>query len=279
MHTTLISPKDLAAHGSNSDWVIVDCRFDLADPQRGWRAYQQSHIPQSLYAHLDDDLSGAVIPQKTGRHPLPAPEDLAQTFSRWGIDSQRQVVAYDDAGGAIAARLWWMLRWLGHDAVAVLDGGWPHWLAENLPTSQAIADPAPRSFVPKLRNHLLVNAHEVLMALEDPTYGICDARSADRFRGENATIDPIAGHIAHARSAPFAENLGSDGRFLPQEALRQRFRSLLGTLETRHMINYCGSGVTACHNLLALLHAGLGDGLLYAGSWSEWITDENRPRE
>lgn len=276
MYTTLISCQALAANLQNPDWVVMDCRFVLNDPELGRQEYQTSHIPQALYAHLDEDLSGTIIPQKTGRHPLPDPEILAQTFSRWGIDAKTQVIGYDDALGAMAARLWWMLRWLGHDRVAVLNGGWQQWQAENQPVTSETQGREPRSFVPQLRRDLLVNAEQVLAVLGKADYCLLDARTADRFRGENETIDPIAGHIAHAHSAPFSENT-EHGLFLSQEALQARFRSLLGEVPADKTICYCGSGVTACHNLLAIAHAGMGEGKLFAGSWSEWVTDPSRP--
>ena len=277
MYTTYISTAELAPHLPDPHWVVIDCRFALDDMERGRRRYQKRHIPQALYAHLDKDLSGPVVPQKTGRHPLPDPDKFSQTCSRWGIDDKVQVVAYDDNIGAFAARLWWMLRWLGHQQVAVLDGGWQHWQSENRPSSVEIPQRPLRTFLPQLRSHLQINAEEVLQILEDPTYRLLDARTADRFRGENETIDPVAGHIPHALSAPYLENAGPDGKVLPADALQKRFHALLGPVLPEQTICYCGSGVTACHNLLAMAHAGMAEGKLYAGSWSEWITDPTRP--
>ncbi len=275
--TTLIDPETLQAHLEDPDWVVVDCRFSLSDPAYGRRAYQEAHIPGAVYAHLDEDLSGPIVPGRTGRHPLPDPDRLARKLSAWGIDNRTQVVAYDDAGGAFAARLWWLLGWLGHDAVAVLDGGWPRWVREGRPVRGGIETRPPRTFVPHLRPEQVATADEVLRHLHDPAWRLLDARAPERYRGELEPIDPVAGHIPGAVNAPFAENLTPEGTFRPPEQLRQRFEALLGDVPPERVICYCGSGVTAAHNLLAMAHAGLPGARLYAGSWSEWITDPRRP--
>jgi thiosulfate/3-mercaptopyruvate sulfurtransferase len=277
-YTILITTHDLAAHLHDPDWLIVDCRFSLDRPDRGREDYLRSHIPGAIYAHLNDDLSGTIVPGVTGRHPLPAIEDMARRFGAWGIDSRTQVVAYDDAGGAMAARLWWLLRWLGHDAVAVLDGGWQQWLAEDRPVKHESPRPMPRLFEPRPHPDLVVDADDVLAMINDSQRRIIDSRAADRYRGENETIDPVAGRIPGALNAPYAENLAADGRFRSPGELAARFRSLLDG-DPSEAVFYCGSGVTAAHNLLALAHAGLGDARLYAGSWSGWITDPTRPVE
>lgn len=277
---TLINPAQLSTHLGDLDWAIVDCRFSLDQPERGWRDYQQGHIPGSVYAHLNRDLSGKVVSGETGRHPLPDIDRFSATLSNWGIGPGVQVVAYDDwtpASGAIAARLWWMLRWLGHEAVAVLDGGWQRWLAEEQPVKGGEEGRPYRKFTPRPRPELLASTREVEALRQDPNYRLMDARSADRYRGENENIDPRAGHIPGAVSAPYAENASEGGRFLPPEALRERFECLLNGVPPERAIVYCGSGVTAAHNLLAMARAGLGEGRLYAGSWSEWITDPDRP--
>ncbi len=277
-YTALLTAAELADHLADPDWVVMDCRFSLGDAGRGRSDYLRSHIPGALYAHLNEDLSGPVIPGQTGRHPLPDVDALVRTFSRWGIGPGVQVVAYDDMGGAMAAaRLWWLLRWVGHDAVAVLDGGWPRWQQEGHETRSGIQTRAPRAFTPHPRPDLLMSASDVLAVLHHPEYRLIDSRSADRYRGENETIDPVAGHIPGAVSAPYLDNLGSDGLFQVSEDLRARFQALLGDRPADRAIFYCGSGVTAAHNLLAVAHAGLGDARLYAGSWSEWITDPDRP--
>lgn len=270
-YTTLISTGDLKAHLGDPDWVIIDCRFALADTEQGRRAFETSHIPGAQYAHLDNDLSGPIIPGQTSRHPLPDIAIFAQTLSRWGIDEAVQVVAYDDSGGAIASRLWWMVRWLGHEAVAVLDGGWQAWQSVDHPTQRKIEVKSTRTFKPQPRPEMLVSVETALQLYTDPTYRLLDARSADRFRGENETLDPIAGHIPGATSAPFAENLTAEGKFRSVEELRVRFNKLTKETPTGQVIHYCGSGVTAAHNLLAMTYAGLEGAKLYAGSWSEWI--------
>lgn len=277
IHTTLVDPGDFAAHLADPDWVAVDCRFTLADPGRGEQAYRAGHIPGAVYAHLDRDLAGPVVPGDTGRHPLPEIAAFAQTLGGWGIGPGVQVVAYDDAGGAIAARLWWMLHWLGHEAAAVLDGGWQAWIAAGQPVRSGRETRTARSFTPHPRASMLADTEEVLRLRVEPAARLLDARSADRYRGENETIDPVAGHIAGAVSAPFAENLGPDGRFRAPDALRTRYESILGEAPPDAAVVYCGSGVTAAHDVLAMAHAGMNGARLYAGSWSEWITEPSRP--
>lgn len=279
-YTTLISVTELSEHLNDPDWVIIDCRFSLADPEQGRRDYISAHIPGSLYAHLDEDLSSPVIKGITGRHPLPSIERITQTLSNWGIDSRVQLIAYDDAGGSMAAaRLWWILNWLGHESAAVLNGGWQAWLKDEMATNSGIECRTPRNFVPQEKSHLLVDAETILARIYEPEPLLFDSRSSHRYRGEDENLDPVAGHIPGAISAPYSENLDTEGRFLPREALRARFNSLLNGAPAETAIFYCGSGVTAAHNLLALAHAGLGYGRLYAGSWSEWITDPSRPVE
>lgn len=279
-YTTLISIAELANHLGDDTWAIVDCRFSLDNPERGRQDYQRAHIPGAVYAHLNEDLSGPVIPGRTGRHPLPQIETVAQTFSNWGINAEVQVVAYDDKDGTMAAaRLWWILRWLGHPNVAVLDGGWRRWQSEGRPVRSGVESRAPKVFIPQQRPELVLDAADVLALRNDPTFRIIDSRTTDRYSGEWEPIDPVAGHIPGAISGPFSENLRPDGRFRSSEELRARFQRLLGDSSSDHAIFYCGSGVTAAHNLLALAHAGLGNARLYAGSWSDWITDPDRPVE
>jgi thiosulfate/3-mercaptopyruvate sulfurtransferase len=293
-YTTLIEAEELAAAlarnaSGTSDWAVVDCRFDLARPDWGATAYAAAHIPGALYAHLDRDLSGPVAAH-SGRHPLPAPEQLTQTLSRWGIDASVQVVAYDQGNGAYAARLWWLLRWAGHPKVAVLNGGFAAWQRAELPVDTTPGERTARSFtwVPGSQAAVVdtaelersVRAGEV----QSGAVMLVDARSADRFAGQNETIDPVAGHIPGARNHPFMGNLDSQGRFLSAQELRTRWEATLGertrgrqAMPASHVIAMCGSGVTACHNLLALEVAGLPGAGLYAGSWSEWIRDPGRP--
>jgi thiosulfate/3-mercaptopyruvate sulfurtransferase len=299
-YETLVDVDTLAAHLRDPSWRAVDCRFTLGDPEAGARAFAEGTILGAVYAHLDRDLSGPVIPGRTGRHPLPTREAFAATLGRWGIDASTQVVAFDDMGGAFAARLWWMLRWVGHRMAAVLDGGLKAWNASRIlsldvalnPTVETVADvrmgPRLAPGRPFAGNSMRfevgpslvasATADEVLAAIDDPTVVVLDARAAARFRGEGESIDPVAGHIAGARSAPFADNLGQDGRFRPPAELRARFEERLAGTAPARAITYCGSGVTACHDVLAMAHAGMPLPRLYTGSWSEWITDVSRPR-
>lgn len=277
VYTTLITPAELAAHLGDSAWAIVDCRFSLDQPHRAREAYRDRHIPGAQFAHLEDDLSGPVIPGATGRHPLPAIADLSAALSRWGIDRDVQVVGYDDAGGSVAARLWWSLRWLGHDAVAVLNGGLAAWEGSGFALRGGEETRRPRRFVPRVRAGLVADAADVEAIHNDPAYRLLDARSAERYRGERETIDPVAGHIPGAISLPYAENLRPDGSFKTIRELRTRFAEPLRGAPGDHIVCYCGSGVTAAHDALALAYAGFGDARLYVGSWSDWICDPARP--
>jgi thiosulfate/3-mercaptopyruvate sulfurtransferase len=274
--TTLIQPAELASQLGNAELVVLDCRHDLAKP--GWsdQAFAESHIPGAVQAHLDRDLSSPIGPA-TGRHPLPDVAKLVQTLSRWGIDEEVQVVAYDQGNGAYAARAWWLLRWLGHKKVAVLDGGLAAWQEGGLPLSRESVGRTPRVFTAHITPNAFVTTAEVQQALGAGDSILLDARGADRFAGENETIDPVAGHVPGARSRPFAKNLDARGRFLPAAELRRQWGEILGAQNPHGAISMCGSGVTACHNLLALEIAGLPGARLYAGSWSEWIRDPNRP--
>ncbi|HEY6923395.1 MAG TPA: sulfurtransferase [Steroidobacteraceae bacterium] len=285
MYTTLIEPAELAAPltRATTEWAIIDCRFDLARPAWGEAAYAAGHVPTALYAHLDRDLSGPIS-ATTGRHPLPPPDRLAETFGRWGIDSSVQVVAYDQGNGAYASRLWWLLRWAGHQKVAVLNGGFAAWQQARLPTDTIVAQRPPRTFTFRSGGEPVITTAELERTVRESTLAsggtvLVDARAADRFAGENETIDPVAGHIPGARNHPFARNVDAHGRFLSAAELRERWTATLGAGATRPgaVIAMCGSGVTACHNLLALEVAGLGGAQLYAGSWSEWIRSPERP--
>lgn len=275
---TLIRVEDVELNLGDPDWAIIDCRYDLANPEKGRQEYLKAHIPGAIYAHLDEDLSAEVIQGKTGRHPLPPIGKAAEVFSNYGIGPGVQVVAYDNAGGALAAvRIWWMLRWLGHNAVAVLDGGWQRWLNAGYPMSNGQEVRPKRDFKPSPRPELIIDAQEVEMMRQNPNYLVVDARAAERYRGENETVDPIAGHIPGAVSAPYLNNLNDEGVFRSPESLRATYRELIGGIPIENVAFYCGSGVTSIHNILAAMHAGLGEGRLYVGSWSEWITDPQRP--
>jgi thiosulfate/3-mercaptopyruvate sulfurtransferase len=268
MPNTLISPVTLKNHLGDDDWIIVDCRFNLADPPAGHRAYEAAHIPGAVYADLNKDLSGPPVTDN-GRHPMLPPEQLTHLFSRLGIDSGKQVVVYDDAGGGIASRLWWMLRYMGHENTAVLDGGWQSWMAADYPTTAGIEHSSAANFSGQPHPEWLVIKSAVPQAAL-----LVDSRIEKRYRGEFEPFDPVAGHIPSAVNYPYKRNLDENGRFLPPETLRSQLQAILGETDPDEAVFYCGSGVTACHNLLALTHAGLGNGRLYAGSWSDWIAEE-----
>ena len=270
MYSTIISVNLLTEN--LSQFRVLDCRAQLGDLDYGRRAYAAGHIPGALHADLDTDF--AAPPGAEGRHPLPDPQALAATLRRWGINDTDQIVTYDDAGGAFAARAWWCLRWLGHAAVAVLDGGlnaWQHPLTQEVPRPRA----GRFSIRPSLTRTIDVTALEKLVAqqsADNPAYHLLDARTPERFNGEREPIDPVAGHIPGAQCMPFQENLTQTGTFKAAEQLAKRFRAL-----TEDSICYCGSGVTAAHNVLAMNIAGCAEPMLYPGSWSEWITDPSRP--
>lgn len=276
MISTLVDARTLGAHLANPDWRIVDCRYDLANPAAGEAAYAAGHVPGAVYAHLDRDLS-APRTERSGRHPLPEPDAAAAAFGRLGIDSRVQVAAYDESGGMYAARLWWLLRWLGHERAAVLDGGWQAWRAAGLPVATEPGHPAARTFVAHPRQRAWVNADELDGLLEGNACLLLDARAPERYEGRAEPLDPKAGHVPGARSHPYVRNLGAEGRFLPPEELRERLLVRLRGRSSSEVVSMCGSGVTACHTLLALEVAGLPGGRLYPGSWSEWSRDPQRP--
>lgn len=276
MHTILISVETLAQHLNDSQWIICDCRHDLVDTEAGRRANRESHIPGARFVHLDEDLS-APKTGRNGRHPLPDPDKLTQRLGALGIDGAKQVIAYDASGGCYAARLWWILRWLGHEAAAVLDGGWDAWLKAAHPITDRLPVIKAARFTMRVRNEAALDAGSILADLGKPGPLLLDARSQDRYRGENETLDPVAAHIPGAVNRFFKLNLDAAGGFKPPAALRQEFLAALGPIPPSDVIHYCGSGVTACHNLLAMEIAGLAGSCLYPGSWSEWIADPSRP--
>jgi thiosulfate/3-mercaptopyruvate sulfurtransferase len=276
--TTLVSVTDLAANLDNPEWVVCDCRHDLADTESGRRAYAHSHIPSARFVHLDQDLSGPVT-GKNGRHPLPDPGVFCRRLGELGIDHGTQIVAYDESGGCYAARLWWMLRWVGHGRVAVLDGGWDAWIRDGRPVTAAQPAIRPVTFTARLNPGLAVNADYVAAHLHSDEFGVLDARSAERFRGINETLDPVGGHIPGAANRFFKHNLDTTGCFKPAAELKEEFSDLVGARRPENILHQCGSGVTACHNLLAMEIAGLPGSRLYPGSWSEWVSDPSRPVE
>ena len=277
IHTTLIDTATLAARLTDPTVVLIDCRFELAKPEAGELAYAEGHIPGAAYAHLDRDLSGPKT-GSNGRHPLPSPSVLAATLGRLGIDANTQVVAYDQDNGMHASRLWWLLRWLGHAAVAVLDGGFAAWVADGRAMAAGGEVHAARTFSGAANPNDTVDAAVVGALARSGSARVIDARAPERYRGEIEPIDPVAGHIPGAVNYWFARNL-INGRFRSAEALRAEFETLVSGVAMDQVVSYCGSGVTGCHNLLALEHAGLRGARLYPGSWSEWVSDPSRPVE
>jgi thiosulfate/3-mercaptopyruvate sulfurtransferase len=276
VHTTLISTDTLAAH--LGQWAILDCRYDLKDETWGHARYLESHIPGAVYASLSHDMSAAPN-GANGRHPLPSPDAMASTFSRLGIGPDVQVVACDQDDGRYASRLWWMLRYMGHDAAAVLDGGFAKWTREGRPVQSGEETRSPAAFSGQPRAGARLRVEDVERLIGDPTIVLVDARAPERFEGRNETLDRAAGHIPGAVNHFYQTNVGGDGTMLPPEQLREQFREVLGDRRPDQIVMYCGSGVTACHNLLAMEHAGLKGARLYPGSWSEWSSDPARPIE
>jgi thiosulfate/3-mercaptopyruvate sulfurtransferase len=273
---TLIKSAQLAPLIGSSDLLILDCRHDLADLSRGERAYLQGHISGAQYADLNRDLSD-LSKRGLGRHPLPDASTFAATLARWGYRSQQQVVVYDDVGGAIAARAWWMLRLTGHDAVAVLDGGMPAWLSAGMLVDHVVPQPQPTQVVVNFAKSEIVYFAELSQKLQSENVLLLDARGEPRFRGEAEPLDAVAGHIPGAINRPFSSNLVADGSFKSAALVRKEFSTLLANHSANTLIHSCGSGVTACHNLLAMEHAGLAGSRVFAPSWSGWISDPIRP--
>lgn len=272
--TTLVQPEELAARLHDGDLAIIDCRFSLGDASAGESAHLQAHIPAAVYAHLDRDLSDHRK-QGQGRHPWPDAADFTARLGDWGITPESQVVAYDDGEGAYAARLWFLLRVLGHETVAVLDGGWARWTALGLPVENRIGNLHATHYDAQFDTDLLLDAKQVQAHLDDGGL-LVDARAADRFRGEVEPLDRVAGHVPGAVNRPYAQNL-RDGRFKLAAQLREEFDALLGQQDPDELVAMCGSGVTACHHLLAMAHAGLPGARLFTESWSGWISDPQRP--
>jgi len=277
MHKTLIDPSTLAGKLNDPTWIVIDCRFDLANPAKGEELYREAHIPGARYAHLDRHLSG-VKTGTNGRHPLPDLEQINRNFSDLGISPGIQVVAYDADTGMYAARLWWMLRWMGHDAVAVLDGGLARWQREGHPVRGGVESSTPGNFRGSPRPCWRLSANDVLKDLSSVQRLLVDARTPERYRGIGETLDPVGGHIPGAANYFFQQNLETDKTFKSPDALRSQWSALLKDHDSRDVVMYCGSGVTACHNLLALEHAGLPGARIYPGSWSEWSSDPTRPK-
>ena len=277
-YATLISAAELAAHLDDANWLVIDCRHDLANPDAGAQAYAAGHIPQARFAHLDQILSGSkngADGKFKGRHPLPARQAFIDAMQELGVGKGTQVIAYDAHGGMFAARLWWLLRWVGHVQVAVLDGGLPAWQAQGGQLSTDTPTPVRGDLQEQAPLVTTVDVGDVVANLDSKALTVIDARAADRYRGENETMDAVGGHIPGAKNRFFKDNLGADGRFKSADALRAEWNALIDSPQAAVM--QCGSGVTACHNLLALEVAGLPGARLYPGSWSEWSADSSRP--
>jgi thiosulfate/3-mercaptopyruvate sulfurtransferase len=276
--TTFISTAELSSHLDNPSWAVIDCRFDLDDPEKGEREYLDSHIPGALYAHLDRDLAAPASPA-LGRHPLPDTHELVNTFSQWGIDSDVQVVAYDNRGGGFAARLWWMLRYLSHEKVAVLSGGFPAWEKMGLPLRSGRETRPPRTFRANVQPHMLATAKDVLTQIGQEEMLLVDSRAPERYRGEEEPFDPIAGHIPGAQNHFWQKNLDADGHIRRRKFLHDEWEQVLSGKTPDRAIFYCGSGVTACLNLLSMAHAGFEGAKLFVGSWSQWSHNPDLPKK
>lgn len=272
----LVTVEQLREHLNDAQWCVVDVRHDLFDATAGIRAYREGHIPGAVFASIDTQLSGTKT-GLNGRHPLPRRADLIETFREWGINNDTQIVAYDAQGGQFASRLWWLARWLGHRLVALLDGGWPKWSSDTQLISRQLPTRARGSFTASDSIMPLATVEQVLRRLNRNEHTLLDARTAERYRGEEEPIDPVAGHIPGARNRPWQQNLNPDQTFKSPRVLRSEFDALLDSRSPDQVTHQCGSGVTACLNVFAMELAGLPGSALYGGSWSEWIADPARP--
>ncbi len=272
----LIKSHDLSLHLNDPQWVVFDCRHDLFDAGKGERLYRDGHIPGAHFANIDTDLSGEKT-GRNGRHPLPSPTAFAAFLARHGVAQHAAIVAYDDVGGQFASRLWWMARWIGLANVYLLDGGIGKWVAEGRAMSTDVPVPRPVALKANPDPLMLWSAAEVQAHLGDPAHRLIDARAPERYRGEVEPIDPVAGHIPGAVNRFFKDNLHADLTLRSKEEIAQGFSALIGDVSPENVIHQCGSGVTACMNIFAMEMAGLKGSKLYAGSWSEWVSDPARP--
>lgn len=276
MFTALISTNELSLQLKDPNWVVIDCRFELTDKEWGAEEYAALHIPGAVYADLEKDVCGPVTPT-SGRHPLPEPNNFLAAMQRLGINNHCQVVVYDATGGGMAGRLWWQLKFYGHEKVALLDGGLPKWLSEGRDTKEGVESKPAGDFTGKPDNIMVVTTDEVKVMLGSKTIALIDARAPERFRGEVEPIDRLAGRIPGAINRFYNDNLDASGQFHPADSLKTAFETLLTGFKLQEAVVYCGSGTTACHNLVAIASAGLPLPRLYVGSWSEWIRDSANP--
>lgn len=275
-YQTIISVKDLNNNLGTKNWFIFDCRFLLKDPEGGLKKFNQGHIPGAQFADMDKDLASPMT-ATSGRHPLPDPNEFIKKLQSWGLNNSSQIICYDDMSGAFAARMWWLLKWLGHNDVAVLDGGIDKWTASGLALEKDVKQQEAGTFSGQANNAMWVDVEFVQKELEKNKINLLDARSDERFTAKDTKTDPVAGHVPGAISFPFAGNLSKQGVFLSADELQQRFAPIVSNTKNKEVINMCGSGVTACHNLLAMSIAGQPLTRLFVGSWSEWIKDKSRP--
>lgn len=276
MYDNLISVSTLKTSLPRFDWLVFDCRFDLTNADKGYELYLESHIPGAVYAHLDEHLSSPIT-ANSGRHPLPDMASFNQWISSSGFNGLQQVVVYDDSYGAMASRLWWLLKCMGHEAVAVLDGGWQSWIEHDGETSDELPGPVARKWQGNLNPSCVVTTEQVSQNLEQQDFQLIDVRTRDRFNGIAEPIDPVAGHIPGAINMPLNDNLGADGCYKSPRELRELYQPMVNEWSEQQQVYMCGSGVTACHSVLAMCVAGYPMPLVYAGSWSEWIRDPARP--
>lgn len=280
MYQDIINNQEAVKHLADDNWLFIDCRFNLDSPNQGLADYQSAHVPGAVYADLNLDLSGEIIPGETGRHPLPTQKELIEKFSRWGITPETQVVAYDESNGSMAAaRLWWLLKWAGHEATAVLNGGLKIWKENKFPCSSGIETKAYKKFIPNFNSKMVANAEKVFSVISNPSFTLVDSRKADRYQGKNETRDAIAGHIPGAISDPYSENTEPNGLFKNPDKLKERFDKITSNKNPVNIIFYCGSGVNAAQNILSFYYATKKMPALYVGSWSDWVTDKNKPVE
>ena len=276
MYKTLIKAEELVSHLEDESWLIFDCRFDLADVDKGHKSYAESHIATANYAHLDFNLSSPITPD-SGRQPMPDINKLNQWLASCGLTEHCQVVVYDSSSGAMSSRLWWLLKCLGHESVAILDGGWQAWVNQGLAVDSKLPECQASTFSADFSDHCVVTTQKVLDNLNSDEFKLIDVRANERFIGKQEPIDPVAGHIPGAINMPLTDNLDENGFFKTVAQLKEMYAPLCESTPADKQVYMCGSGVTACHSVFALSVAGFAVSRVYAGSWSEWIRDPQRP--